>query len=192
MVWLPAASDEVVKVAVPLLFNVAVPSWAAPSENVTVPVGVPVPGGTGLTVAVKVTDCPTTDGFADDDTAVVVAILLTVWVSGAELLPTKLPSPLYVAVIVWPPTASDEVVKVAVPLPFTVAVPSWVVPSENVTVPVGVPVPGGVAVTVAVNVIASATVDGFADDDTAVAVAALLTTWVSVLDVLALSSVSPE
>ena len=51
---------------------------APPSENVTVPVGVPVREA-GLTVAVNVTDCPATDGFADDKRAVVV-VVVAVWV----------------------------------------------------------------------------------------------------------------
>ena len=40
--------------------SVAVPSVVAPSRNVIVPVGVPEPGATAVTVAVKVTDCPET------------------------------------------------------------------------------------------------------------------------------------
>ena len=55
--------------------SVPVPSVVAPSRNVTVPVGVPVPGGTTATVAVNVTDCPNTDGLADDATVVVVLAL---------------------------------------------------------------------------------------------------------------------
>ena len=54
IVWAPAARDEVVIVAVPEASSVAVPIGEPPSENVTVPVGVSqVPGGFGLTVAVK-------------------------------------------------------------------------------------------------------------------------------------------
>ena len=49
------ANDEVVRLAFPEL-RVAVPKVAAPSRKVTVPVGVPDPGATALTVAVKVTD----------------------------------------------------------------------------------------------------------------------------------------
>ena len=45
------------------------------------PVGVPAPGGTGATVAVKVTGWPTTDGSGDEETVVVVAACATVWVS---------------------------------------------------------------------------------------------------------------
>jgi hypothetical protein len=41
-----------------------------PSLKVTVPVGVPEP--CGVTVAVKVTGCPKTDGLTDEVTAVVV------------------------------------------------------------------------------------------------------------------------
>ena len=43
--------------------SVPVPKVAAPSLKVTIPSGVPLPGATGLTVAVKVTDCPATDGW---------------------------------------------------------------------------------------------------------------------------------
>ena len=54
------------------------PSVVAPSLNVAVPVGVPVPED--VTVAVNVTDCPEIDGLSDDDNAVEVLnlpILLT-------------------------------------------------------------------------------------------------------------------
>ena len=43
MLWLPTASAEVVKAAVPPL-SVTVPRVAVPSMKVTVPVGVPPPG----------------------------------------------------------------------------------------------------------------------------------------------------
>ena len=55
--------------------------------NVTVPVGVPEPGATALTVAVKFTDWPNTDGFTDEATAVAMPALLTVCVRAAEVLP---------------------------------------------------------------------------------------------------------
>ena len=45
--------------------------------KVTVPVGVPVPI-IGATVAVKVTCCPTFDGFNDETVVVVVSSKLTV------------------------------------------------------------------------------------------------------------------
>ena len=50
--------------------------------KVTAPVGVPLPGATALTVAVKVTDSPKTEGLADEVTLLVVAAWLTVWVRG--------------------------------------------------------------------------------------------------------------
>ena len=66
-----------------------------PSLNVTVPVGVPVFGASTLTVAVKVTGCPYTDGFAEETTAVVVGLAaFTVCVSAEDVLVVKLASPL--------------------------------------------------------------------------------------------------
>jgi hypothetical protein len=53
--------------------------------NVTVPVGVPRPGATGATVAVKVTDCPDVEGLAEDVSAVVVDAWFTVWVLTADV-----------------------------------------------------------------------------------------------------------
>jgi hypothetical protein len=67
--WLVAAKLEVTKLACPELFRVSVPSVVLPSRNVTVPVGVPAHGATGLTVAVNATAWPNTDGLADDDSA---------------------------------------------------------------------------------------------------------------------------
>src|SRR5262245_40481220 len=71
IVWTPAARALVVKVAVPP-DSVPLPSELAPSQNSTCPVGVPVPGVFTLTVAVKVTDSPRSDGSIDVVTAVVV------------------------------------------------------------------------------------------------------------------------
>ena len=89
---MPTDSDEVANVALPEL-KLAVPSVAAPSRKVTVPVGVPVPGATALTVAVKVTDCPNTDGFTDEVTVVELLALFTVCGMAAEVLELKLASP---------------------------------------------------------------------------------------------------
>ena len=68
----PSTNAEVVNVACPEPFSVPVPSVVVPSLNVTVPVGVPEPGEAAATVAVKVTDCPTTDGFEEEPKLVVV------------------------------------------------------------------------------------------------------------------------
>src|SRR5947209_5611955 len=74
-------SALVLRVATPPL-SVPVPRVVAPSLNVTLPVGVPAPGATGETVAVTVTDCPDTDGLAEDVSVVVVPCrtVNSVWV----------------------------------------------------------------------------------------------------------------
>ncbi len=108
------------------------------------------------------------------------------------MLPLKLPSPLYCAVILGcAPTLSAEVASVATPLRFTLPVPSVVAPSKNVTVPEGVPAPGALTDTVAVKVTLWPKTDGLGADVTLVVVSALLTTWFTVLDVLPLKFVSP-
>src|SRR5207302_6955229 len=55
-----------------------------PSKKSALPVGVPAPGATGLTVAVKVTAWPNTDGLGAEVSAVVVPAWPTVWVSTGE------------------------------------------------------------------------------------------------------------
>src|SRR5437879_2891761 len=105
------------------MLNVAFPEalramgdWAVPSMvNVTVPAGVPPPGATAATVAVKIMDWPNTEGLIADVTTVVVSAAPTDWFRPAEVLVLKLASPLYTAVIVWLPTLSAEVAKVAWP-----------------------------------------------------------------------------
>ena len=69
--WAATESEDVVSVAV-LPLRALVARGMPPSLKVTVPVGVPLPGEVTLTVAVKVTDWPDTDGFAEDATVVVV------------------------------------------------------------------------------------------------------------------------
>ena len=59
----PTANDDVLKVAVPLVSE-TLPKDVVPSMKVTLPVGMPAPGEAAETVAVKVTDCPNTEGFA--------------------------------------------------------------------------------------------------------------------------------
>ena len=51
-------------------------------------------GALAVTVAVKVTDWPKTDGLTDEVSVVVVAAWLTVWVRAVEVLLVKLASPL--------------------------------------------------------------------------------------------------
>src|SRR5438093_8846180 len=122
----PTRSADVAQLAWPLLrvtllqLVMAVP----PSLKVTFPVGVPEPGLFAVTVAVKVTDCPNTDGLAEELTNVVVPAFCTVWVSVLEVLPLKVASPPYDAVIGWEPTASVLVTNVAWPQLFRVPAPT--------------------------------------------------------------------
>ena len=53
--------------------KVPVPTDAALSTKVTVPVRVPAPSATALTIAVSVTGCPRADGFLEEVTAVELA-----------------------------------------------------------------------------------------------------------------------
>src|SRR6266478_1658566 len=83
--WVAAESVEVVNVALPEL-SVPLPSEVAPSRNVTVPLGVPVPGATTATIPVKVTDCAKQAGLSEAASVIVVSALLTFCVSAAEVL----------------------------------------------------------------------------------------------------------
>jgi hypothetical protein len=105
-------------------------------------------------------------------TVIVVAFLLTTWVSVAvaELL---LASPLYVAVTGSLPPGSEDVVTVAAP-PASVDVPNAVAPLVNVTVPV---TPVG---SVAVKVTDWPGVEGFNEETRVTTGVVLATTWVSV------------
>src|SRR5439155_18343149 len=115
----PTASVLVTNVAWPELSRVPVPRVLVPSLKVTVPVGVPAPGLFAVTVAVKVTACPDTEGLAEELTNVVVPAFLTVWVSGLDVLPLKFASPPEDAVIECDATAGVLVVNVAWPEPVS-------------------------------------------------------------------------
>jgi hypothetical protein len=69
MLWVPAASDEMLKVAAPFVRE-AVPSDVEPSINVTVPEG--VDPAVAATATLKATDCPTLICVADAERLVVV------------------------------------------------------------------------------------------------------------------------
>ena len=58
--------------------SMPVPMLDPPSRNMTDPVGVPVPGATGVTVAVNVTGTPAAAEFAELVTVVVVSAWSTV------------------------------------------------------------------------------------------------------------------
>ena len=97
MVWVADGEGRGRDVAARPLTSVPLPIVVAPSLNFTVPLGVPAPGATGLTVAVKVTAWPNTEGFVDETSVVVVSPLLTTWLSAFDVLPLKFASPLYTA-----------------------------------------------------------------------------------------------
>src|SRR5205823_5987523 len=167
----PTLSEDVAQLARPLLrvrllqLVMAVP----PFLKVTFPVGVPEPGLLAVTVAVNVTDCPNTDGLAEELAAVVVPYF-TVCVSLEDVLPLKLASPPYDALIEWEPTANVLVTNVAWDEPLSVPVPRVVAPSLKVTVPVGVPAPLLFAFTVAVKVTGCPDTDGLIVETTPVVV----------------------
>jgi hypothetical protein len=71
----------------------ALPMVVEPSLNVTVPVGVPEPGGNGLTVAVNVTAWLPPHGLREEVNNVFVAALLISWTSVGETPPEKFASP---------------------------------------------------------------------------------------------------
>src|SRR5262249_35855280 len=143
------------------------PRTTVPSMNVTVPVGVPAPGATAATVAVKVTAWPVTAGLTDDPRATVVDAGLTVTADAAEVLPAKSAVPPETAGSWWLPAPSDTVGTAGPAL--SCAVPSPGVPSRKVTVPPG---PPAGEVTLAVSVSACPNTAVGADARSAVVVAA--------------------
>lgn len=90
----PTASVAVVKEACPRLLRVPVPRVVTPSKKVTVPVGVPDPGLTGATVALKVTVLPKDEGFRVELTEVVVLAALITWLTAEDVEEVWLVSPL--------------------------------------------------------------------------------------------------
>jgi len=84
----------VVNDALPLI-SVTTPSEVVPSLKVTLPAGTAMAGGTGVTVAVSVTDCPTLDGFGVTASVVEDAgTLTTLCVTATDVLLWKSALPL--------------------------------------------------------------------------------------------------
>jgi hypothetical protein len=86
MLCFPLASADVLKVAVPVLSRVPVPTVVLPCWTLTVPVGTPIDE---VTVAVNVTSWPTPDGFGEEPSTVRVEALFTVCVSLPDVLPAN-------------------------------------------------------------------------------------------------------
>lgn len=182
----PEGVFVVVNVPTPELFSATEPMFVAPLLNVMLPFGVPK---AEVTEAEYVTDWPYIEGLSDVVTAeVVVASLLTTCVSTGDVLPAKVESPPYTAVIEYVPPDNVELEYVAEP-PLRVLVASVFVPFLNVTLPVGVPEVAGAAV--AVNVTSCPKFEGFSDDTTAVVVPSLFTVCIRIDDVLPMKLVSP-
>ena len=98
MVLFPIANVDVLKEATPLLLRGTWARTLLPFWKVTCPLGVPVPGGTAATVAVKVTDCPRFDGLGVPVSDVDDALAWIYWTND-ELPALKLESPLYCTVM---------------------------------------------------------------------------------------------
>src|SRR5260370_23343144 len=97
MLCVPIDRDEVVNGAVPLFTVTGEPRFVTPSLNCTVPVGVPEPGGTTETVAVKVTAWPKEDGLLFEVAAVSLPARLTFSLSAGLGPPAQLLAPLETA-----------------------------------------------------------------------------------------------
>jgi hypothetical protein len=123
----PSARADVLRLAEPPESD-ARPSDVVPSKNSTLPVGVPAPGEAAATVAVIVTDWPTTEGFGELATDAVADAWFTTWALIDDVLPVKSLLPAYTAVRSCEPTDSADVLIVAEP-PDSVAEPSDVAPS---------------------------------------------------------------
>ena len=97
--WLPADKVAIWKVALPWRLSVSTGLLMVPSMvNWTEPVGIPVPVA-GRTWAVKVMVCPRFAVGVRLLVTTVVVRLSTFWVSTELVLPVKLPSPVYTAVM---------------------------------------------------------------------------------------------
>src|SRR5580704_1052685 len=112
MELLPKGTLLVVSVALPELLSVPGPSGTLPAKNITVPVGVPLPGALAVTVAVKVMLWPKTTVAADDLTVTVVGSSFTFWANGVDVVERKLLFPEYLTVIELPPAPSANAVVV--------------------------------------------------------------------------------
>src|SRR5579871_948605 len=190
-VWLPTVNVEMDRLAEPLV-SVTVLRFVDPSLKVIVPVGVEVLL-TAETNAWNTTVWPNVEGFGADASVTVVPGVLggpfgvvTVTVTGFDVLLLKLLLPRYVAVKVCEPAARLLSVILAVPT-LRVAVPIIVPPSRNCTCPVAVK---GETAAVSVNDCVVLTEADDAESDVVVLVGAVPMVTVNVAE-LALKLASP-
>jgi hypothetical protein len=99
------------------------------------------------------TSCPELPGWivklAGLNTAVTPGVI-TVSVTGLDVLAASTPLPEYVAVMLYTPVAAKEVCRVALPFVSRATVPRVAVPFEKITCPVGVRPANGVTFAVKV------------------------------------------
>jgi hypothetical protein len=110
-------SEPTASVVVDIL---AAPPTSAADPNALLPdLKVIDPVGTAdvleVTVAVNVTNWLAVDGFNEEDSDVLVAVLLTTCDNTGEVLVAWLASPLYITVMLCVPTVSAELARDAVP-----------------------------------------------------------------------------
>ena len=131
MEWLPGLRVDTARVAVSAVLSATVPSVVASSSKVMLPLGVPLPGGVTVRLAVKVTVWPCRTGFASAINETGVAAWFTTWLKTGDVLPLKFASPVYTAVNECMPTAKRVVVKEATPETSSLVLPIVVVPSSS-------------------------------------------------------------
>ena len=135
----PMVNVETLKVARPAVSRTPLPKRVPPSVKVTVPLGAAKPGMLAVTVAVRVTAWPHTDGLTEAAITLVVASRWTICVRPLVTLAVKFASPPYDAMIVWLPTARPLAESVALVTPFavfSVPMPNALLPFRNITAPV--------------------------------------------------------
>jgi len=93
MRWLPSERLQGVARAATPFARVWVPRGVVPSRKVTVPVGVPVAGVTGETVAVNVTGSPRREGFREELRATDAPWSWTTWMRVVEVAAINAGSP---------------------------------------------------------------------------------------------------
>jgi hypothetical protein len=174
----------VVNVAIPKELTLPLPNNVAPSKKFTVPRVVPV--GAGVTVAVKVTDCPENAGFGATFKVIVVTVwALTVTITADEVEVANPALPEKTAVMLDGPRGRLLVVNVATPEELISAIPSDVAPLKKSTLSA----PVGIGATVAVHVTSWPEKAGFGEQLSEVVVATGPTGMVT--DWLAARMVSP-
>src|SRR5437899_2125050 len=145
----PGGSFTPARTAVPALVRAA-SIGVGPSKNVTHPFGVPAPGGSTATLAVKDISCPDVTVALDAAIVMFVGARQTINGVGGVALRPKSELPAYSAVRTCVPTFGYQKFIVATPLTSVALASQWS-PSLKTTAPRVTGTPAGL-VTIAVNV----------------------------------------